>query len=56
MKQIVPQEDDNNCQSIKNVKSKYGDLDSQSTLIQCSDKTYQEKFDMQPVKPSMDMW
>ena len=49
------QEDDKNCQSIKNVKSKYDDLDSQSMVLKCSDKKCQEKIVMQPVKPPIDV-
>ena len=57
-KQKVPKEDDKNCQSIKNVKPKHDDLDSQSTVIMCSDKDCQENesIDMQPVKPKKDVW
>ena len=52
-KMLKKQEDDKNCQSGKNVKYKYDDVDSQFTLTQCSDKKCQEI--MQPVKPQMDM-
>ena len=38
---LKKQEDDKNCQFIKNVKSKYDDLDSQSTVLKCSDKKCQ---------------
>ena len=41
-KMLKKQEDDKNCQSIKNVKSKYDDLDSQSTVLKCSEKMCQE--------------
>ena len=53
---IVPQADDKNCQSIKNVKSKFDDLNSQSTVKMCSDKKYQENIDMQLVESQMDVW
>ena len=36
----MPQEDDKNCPSIKNVKSK--DLNSQSTVRKCSDQKCQK--------------
>ena len=42
-KMLKKQEDDKNCQSIKNVKSKYDDFDSHSTVLKCSDKKCQEK-------------
>ena len=54
---LKKQEDDKNCQSIKNDKTKYDALDSQSTVLKCSDKKCQENenIDMWPVKPQMDV-
>ena len=54
-KMLQKQANDQNCQSIKNVESKYDDLDSQSTVLKCSDKKCQEKMVMLPVKPPMDV-
>ena len=57
-KQIVPQENDKSSQSIKQVKSKHGYLNSQSTVKKCSGKNCQENknINMQSVIKEMDMW
>ena len=50
---LKKQEDDKNCQSIKNVKS--NELDSQFTLMHCSAKNCQENDFMWSVKIQMDV-
>ena len=49
-KQIVPQEDDKNCQSAK-----YYEPNKDQVKSMCSDKKCKENINMQPVKPQMDM-
>ena len=52
---LKKQGDDKNYQSFKNVKSRYDDLNSQSTMIKCSDKKCQENNHIQSVTKKMDV-
>ena len=56
-KQIVPQEEDKNCQATisykKQMKCEYDDFESQSRVKMCSDKSCQENINMQPVIPEI---